>query len=413
MKAILLTIGDELTSGQTVDSNSAHIARELARRGIETLEHRTIADERAAISQALLDASTRADLVVVTGGLGPTADDVTRDALADAMGAELVLDESALHRVKKFFRKIGRPMSDANRVQAMVPRGAEAMENQAGTAPGLYARLGEAQVFLMPGVPREMKWMLHHGVLSRLGEADGVIAQHVLHTFGAGESDVGAAIRHLMSREGPVTVGTTVAAGLVSVRITGRAKTVPEAQTLIERRSGEIRDVLGALVFGEQDDTLASVAGKMLKAKGQTLATAESCTGGLVGQMLTAVPGASDYYLGGVVAYSNPLKHNLLGVPESLLAEHGAVSEPVATAMAEGIRERTGSDWAVSLTGIAGPTGGSGDKPVGLVFIAVADPGSTQVHRRVFPGNREFVRLRSALAALNHVRLALLGGEGL
>ncbi len=408
MKAIIIGVGDELTSGQTVDTNSAYLSRRLAEQGIVTLEHRVVSDQQTAIANVIRDAAARADFVLVTGGLGPTEDDLTRQALADVMNAPLCLDPQCLADIEAFFRRINRPMAPSNRIQAMIPQGALAMRNEAGTAPGIKARLGQAHVFIVPGVPAEMKWMYDHCIVGDLPSAAGVVLHRIVHTFGRGESDLGSMIADLMKRDADPTVGTTVANGIVSIRIVSAGQTQAGAKQKSDAVVAIIKDRLGNLVLGEGDDTMASVTGQLLRAGKQTLATAESCTGGLVGQLLTANSGSSDYYLGGVVTYSNQLKQNLLGVPEELLVAHGAVSEPVASAMAEGCLRAIGSTWAISVTGIAGPTGATADKPVGLVFTALAGPQGTQVQRHVFPGSREMVRLRAALAAMNALRLALL-----
>lgn len=408
-RAIILAIGSELLSGLSVDTNSAYLSRQLGQRGVETIAHRTVGDDQAVIAAAIGEAASRADWVLVSGGLGPTPDDLTRQALAEAMGAELRLDEASLAHIEAFFRKRNRTMVEGNRIQAMIPAGAKAIENTCGTAPGISAQLGPARIFVMPGVPSEMKTMFQRDVLPHLPAGGGVILQETIRCFGTGESDLADTIRDLMHRGGPLEVGTTVASGLISVRITSRGETPDVAQAAVEEITREITDRLGTLVLGVGEDALMeAVVGQWLDERGQTLATAESCTGGMVGEMLTTISGASSYYLGGMITYSNQAKQTQLGVPDDLLTEHGAVSEPVAAAMAEGVRERFGSDWGIGITGIAGPTGGSGDKPVGLVFVALAGPGGTQVQRNVFPGDRAMVRRRAALTALNMLRLALL-----
>ena len=408
MKAVILAVGNELTSGQTVDTNSAWLARQLVLRGIETVAHHTVGDDRKAIERAFREAAAEAELVVVTGGLGPTADDLTRHGLADAMGVELVMDEAALVELEAFFRRRGRQMVPSNRVQVTFPVGARPIENQRGTAPGIAAKLGDAAVYVMPGVPHEMRWIFEQRIAPQLPAADGAIAERVVHAFGSGESDIGARIADLMARGANPTVGTTVSAGWISVRISACGRTGEEAAALADTAVGEVRRRLGEWYIGEGEDTMASIVGRLLRDAGQTLATAESCTGGLLGEMITETSGSSDYYLGGVVSYANEVKRLLLGVPAELLAEHGAVSEPVAEAMATGVRRRLGSDWSLALTGIAGPTGGSDEKPVGLVYIALAGPAGAAVHRHVFPGDRPIIRHRAATAALNHLRLALV-----
>lgn len=407
MRAVILAVGDELVAGETIDTNSAYLARELAAVGIEAVAHWTVGDDQGRLVGLLKAAAEQADVILVSGGLGPTPDDVTRRAVAEAMGAELKLDEAELGRIEDFFRRRGRHMVAANRVQAMIPAGAEAMGNERGTASGVAGRIGRARLFVVPGVPHEMRWMFHHQVKPRLPGRTAVILHRVLHTFGMGESDVADRISDLISRSGEVTVGTTVAAGLVSVRITSRAATAERAERQASEAMDALRARLGDLVVGEGETTPAGAAGEALAAAGQTVSAAESCTGGLVGEMITSVPGASAYFRGGVVAYDDAVKESLLGVEGRLLGEHGAVSGPVAAAMAEGCRRRFGTDWAVAITGIAGPTGGTESKPVGLVYVALAGPAGTSVERHMLPGDRQTVRRRAALAALNQLRLAL------
>lgn len=407
MKAMVLAIGDELIGGRTVDTNSAYLSERLAARGIPTIAHVTVGDDASAIADAVVDAAGRVDVVLITGGLGPTEDDLTRQGLADAMGVELGLNEACLAEIEAFFRERGREMVPINRIQAMLPAGAAPLDNRLGTAPGIAATLGAAAVFVMPGVPHEMREMFETQIVPRLPDGAGAIVQHIVHTYGQGESDVGTTIHDLMRRDANPTVGTTVAAGMVSVRVTAHAESPERADAMACETVAEVRHRLGVLVIGEGEETIASVVGAILRQQHQTLATAESCTGGLIGEQITDVPGASEYFLGGAVCYANEVKQEVLGVDEGLLAEHGAVSEPVAAAMAAGCRDRFGSDWAIATTGIAGPAGGTESKPVGLVYISLAGPDGTGVHRHVFPGTRKFIRQRAALAAMNYLRLAL------
>jgi nicotinamide-nucleotide amidase len=409
VKACILSIGDELMTGNTVDTNAAWLSRQLIGAGIEPAFHETVGDDRVAVAAALLRAAQRADVVLVTGGLGPTADDVTRHSLADALGTELDMDAQCLATLEEFFRQRQRQMAEANRIQAMVPRGAWPLPNRIGTAPGLAARIGGTPVFIMPGVPREMMKMFREAVLPALPPSGRAIRQIAIHTFGMGESNVFALIRDLMRRGGDVTVGTTISDGLVSVWVTSRAETEEDAERQAEAVAGPLCRRLGPVVIGRGRATMASVVGLLLRQRRQTLATAESCTGGLIGEMITQVGGASEYYLGGVVAYDNRVKQALLDVPADLLAGHGAVSEAVAAAMAEGCRRRLGADWAIAVTGIAGPTGGTADKPGGLVCTALAGAAGVKVEKQIFPGDRQSIRHRAAMAALNILRLALAG----
>lgn len=408
MKAIILAIGDELTSGQHVDTNSAYLSGRLAMTGIHAAAHWTIGDDLSAIADAFARAAEAAELVIATGGLGPTPDDLTRQGLADAMQRPLALDADSLAMMEEFFAARGYRLSEANRVQAMLPAGAKPLANPHGTAPGILAKLGEATIVCMPGVPHEMVAMFEQSVLPRFSGQAGVIVRRVLHTFGMAESQVGVELADLMAGQGHTLVGTTVRAGVISINMQTRSDSPEVASRVLDELAADVRGRLGAAVFGEGDETLASVVGKLLISAGQTLATAESCTGGLIGEMLTDVSGASEYYLGGIVAYANEVKQAILDVPAELLEQFGAVSEQVAAAMAEGCRARLGADWAVSTTGIAGPTGGSDEKPVGLVHVALAGPEGTTTLRQHISGTRGIIRTRAACAALNMLRMAMI-----
>jgi len=407
MRAVIIAVGDELTSGATVDTNSAWLADGLGRRGIAVARHVTVGDDTGAIAAAVA-AAAEADVVLITGGLGPTADDLSRQGLADAMGAELREDARQIERIAARFASFGREMKPSNRSQALVPEGARPIDNDWGTAPGLAATVGAARVFILPGVPREMEAMFAAKVFPELPAA-GAVARRLIHTYGTGESDVGETIVDLMARGRNPAVGTTAKAGVITVRVNASADTPGEAEALADEAAAEVRRRLGELVFGEGPGTLPAAVGELLAAAGETLATAESCTGGLIARMITDVPGASRYYLGGAVAYANEAKTDLAGVDPALIEAHGAVSDEVAEALAVGIRRRLGADWSVATTGVAGPTGGTDAKPVGLVCMAVAGPTGGEVHRRTFPGDRDVVRGRAALALLNHLRLALTG----
>jgi len=408
MNAAILAIGSELATGQVLDTNSSYLARRLVSRGITVSEQCLVGDHEAAISDAITGLSGRNDLLLVTGGLGPTKDDLTRQALAKAMGAKLMPDEDCLEHIRRLFRNRGKTMSDSNRLQALVPEGAKPLQNLNGTAPGLEAYINQCSVFVMPGVPSEMKTMFDEQVVARLPEGTGVIVHKTLHTFGLGESALGEMIADLMARDANPMVGTTASGGMVSVRISARAHCSDKARELCERLVAKLKHRLAELVVGVDQQTMPVAVGRLLADSQKTLAVAESCTGGMIGKMVTDVPGSSEYFLGGILAYANDVKRSALGVAESLLAQHGAVSEPVAVAMAEGARKLTGSDYALSVTGIAGPDGGTQEKPVGLVYTALAGPDGTRVTRSVHGGDRHMIRTRAALSALNLLRLKLL-----
>jgi competence/damage-inducible protein CinA-like protein len=408
MNAVILSIGDELVLGQTVDTNAAWLSDRLVACGVMPVMHVSVADDRGAIAEAIRDAAERTKLVIATGGLGPTEDDLTRFALADAMGVELAVDETALGAIEEFFRARGRTMIDRNRVQAMKPAGATMLENPLGTAPGIRALIGETTLYFLPGVPVEMRrmWELH--IEPTLGADGAVILGAKINTFGMGESDVAEKLGELMARDRNPTVGTTVEGGVVSVRVRSAGDTNAAARRELEATCAEVEKRLGGIVFGHDDATLADAVGEMLKRCGRTVACAESCTGGLVGKMLTDRPGSSAYFLGSFVTYADAMKREVLGVGAEVLERDGAVSEAAVTAMAEGALDCSGADYAVSITGIAGPDGGSAQKPVGTVWFGLAQRGRpTVAERRRFPGERDIVRERSANFALNLLRLRI------
>jgi nicotinamide-nucleotide amidase len=407
----ILAIGDELTSGKSLDTNSAWIAQQLGLCGIETISHATVSDNQSVIASSIRQLAESADIVIVTGGLGPTPDDLTRQSLAEAMGVELVLNEESLAQIEAFFQARNFPMSSNNRIQAMIPVGASPLANSNGTAPGITASLKNATVFVTPGVPQEMKRMFKDHILPRLPKGHGIILHHVIKTYGGGESVIAAKLEDLLTRSGPIVVGTTVADGLISIRITSKARDTKTAQKQADSVIEKIYHRLGELVLGVGEDaSMPGAIGKLLRDCSQTLGTAESCTGGMIGQMITSVGGASDYYLGGIVSYSNDVKQKLLGVDPNLLQEHGAVSQQVAAAMAVGVCKTLGVDWGIGITGIAGPTGGTDEKPLGLVYTSLCGPdGNVTVKKHSFGDHhpREIIRQRASLGALDALRLKL------
>ncbi len=415
MKAVILSIGDELVLGQTTDTNSAWLSSQLAAEGVMTSYHQTVADQADDISKAITAAAGAADLLIITGGLGPTTDDLTREALAVALNQPLELHEASLDRIRLFFKSLGREMPDSNRVQAMVPRGAMPLSNDWGTAPGIEAVIGKCRLFVFPGVPHEMMQMFHRYVLPVIPKnTRRCILTETINTFGAGESIIAEKLGDLMQRDRTPLVGTTVSGGIVSIRIRSDFPSLDIARRELEATVDMVRARLDELVFGRGKDTLQEVVGTLARYRKKKLATAESCTGGLVARMLTDVAGSSDYFIGGWVVYSNDLKSGQLGVPAELITEFGAVSEQVASAMAVQALLKAGADMSVALTGIAGPGGGTPSKPVGTLWIGIAvrknGNVSATAKRFLFPGDRATVRDRAAKTALNLLRLALVNG---
>jgi len=423
-RAAVVATGDELAIGQSLNTNTMWIADRLMAAGIETVEHVVLGDDRAAVAAAIRRLAGEVPLVIVTGGLGPTADDVTRDALAEAAGEELVLDEGALAAIGGRLRGLGREMTAYQRMQAMRPRSAACLPNDNGTAPGLHMVVGGggagADVFCLPGPPREMKPMFERDVLPRLRPDPARTARtRVLHAAGIFEAEAAARLGELMDRGRNPLVGITVSAGGLAVRIraVGEAGEGGEAlERSLEATAGAVRRRLGPYIYGEGEETLESVVVAALRRAGRTLACVESCTGGGLGAAVTRVPGSSDVFVGGWVTYSNAMKERLVGVPAEVLRENGAVSEPTARAMAVGGLERSGADLCVSITGIAGPGGGSAAKPVGTVCVGLARRESggpaVTVRRLLISGEREDVRERSVRTALMMVLLAVRDGPG-
>jgi nicotinamide-nucleotide amidase len=467
MNAIILSIGDELVLGQTVDTNSAWLSQQFAGIGVSVLSHTTVGDDQAAIERAIRAAAQQCDLLIISGGIGPTPDDLTRQALAAVLQQPLELNEHWLSFLQNFFKKRNREMPEMNKIQAMIPRGAKIILNSCGTAAGIAAELtypdyvlgrlltkrasdeymermfGEVEVqrlksaekrvqrifarkprhqtriFVIPGVPSEMKAMFTRDILPALQKesAGGVILSKTLHTFGLGESAIAEMLGPLMDRRRNPTVGTTVANGIVSVRINSKFDSKDEAEKQLAETENACRAALGDLIFGADEQTLGQVVGELLKAQKKTVTTAESCTGGLLAKFLTDVPGSSAYFKQGWITYSNEAKLNLLGVA---VGPEGAVSEKTAAMMAMCAAQRAGADYGLGISGIAGPDGGTSEKPVGTVCIGLAlcdvktplgQEDGTEVGARkfLFPGDREMIRDRSAKMALTMLRFHLLG----
>jgi competence/damage-inducible protein CinA-like protein len=411
MKCEIISVGSELTSGQNLDTNSQWLSRRLAEAGIAVGWHTTVADDLDANLDAFRIATGRAKLVLVTGGLGPTQDDLTREVLAKLAGVDLVFHEESFRQIQEMFRKRGRQMPERNRVQALFPAGAEPIPNDRGTAPGVWMTLRGAYLAAMPGVPSEMFAMFDNQVAPRLkslGLGGGVLIERKINTFGSGESHVEQQLLDLTRRDHVPEVGITASDAVISLRIIARGETREQALAQIDPVERIIRERLGELVFGVGDEDVPHALLKLLEEKRKTLSTAESVTGGTVGQLLTAIPGASAWYRGGIIAYENRVKMELLGVPQELIDEKGVVSAEVAEAMAVGCRARLGTDLAVSTTGVAGPHDEGPDRPAGFVCVGLAWEGGSSSASFSWLGTRREVQRRTARLALNRARLHLL-----
>lgn len=412
----ILCVGTELLLGNIVNSNARWLAEELAALGLPHFRQTVVGDNRDRLIAQVQEISCRSRVLITTGGLGPTPDDLTTEAIAAAFQTPLEERADVWADIIAKSRSRGRDPGPETRRQALLPVGAMVLPNPTGTAPGMiWSPIDNFTVLTFPGVPSEMRAMWSSTAapwLSRSGLSSGVLVSRLLHFWGIGESTLAEQVHDLLDQANP-TVAPYAGRGEVKLRITARASSQPAARVLVDQAEEDLRNRTGDLCFGADDDSLASVVLKRLRERGQTLSLAESCTGGGLGAELTAVPGASEVLLGGVIAYANVVKCELLGVPSSLLEEVGAVSDEVAMAMADGVRRLTGSDWALAITGIAGPGGGSDEKPVGLVHIAVAGPDGCKSHpiRLGSSRGRDWIRLVSAGEALNRLRLRLMATE--
>jgi nicotinamide-nucleotide amidase len=403
MEIELVTIGTELLLGLTLDTNGAEIARSLAGLGVRVSRRTSVADRAEEIRDAVSAALDRTGAVLTTGGLGPTRDDITKKVVADLFGTPLEFDESVWANLLERFARLERKPAASNRSQAEVPRGATILRNRWGTAPGLWLEGSPGLVIMLPGVPLEMRRLLEHEVAPRLASraSDSVIRSLVVRVTGIPESTLAEHIGEIESEIAPLTLAYLPGLEGVDLRLSAWDLGADEADRRLRSAADLLRARAGESVYGEGESDLAALVLEQARARGIRLAVAESCTGGLLGARLTDIPGSSDVFVGGVIAYDNAAKVELLGVPAALLAEHGAVSEPVARRMAEGVAQRFGVAAAISVTGIAGPGGGTPGKPVGTVWIGCALGEVSDTRRILFPGTRQEIRARAVQAALH------------
>ncbi len=403
----ILSTGDELLTGQVVDTNSAWLMDRLWDLGVMVRRKTLVGDDRDDLAAALRETSARADVVVVSGGMGPTEDDLTSECAAAVLGVPLELDEPSLRAIEERFRRFGRTMTPNNEKQARFPRGATVIPNRFGTAPGFAFALGRAEVVCLPGVPVEFKGLCDEWAIPRIAARLGEVpAARVLKLFGVPESHADHAMRPVMDDPANRGVRFGYRAHWPEVHLKWSVPG-PGAQARADRIAAAVRGVFGDAIWGEGKDELPDLVVARLAARGERVATAESCTGGLLAELVTRVAGASAVFDLGVVAYANAAKERFVGVSAALLAAHGAVSEPVARALAEGARRAGGAAWGLGVTGIAGPTGGTEEKPVGTVHLALAGPAGTTAVQRLYRGDRERIRRQAAYEALNLLRLAM------
>jgi nicotinamide-nucleotide amidase len=409
MTAAIFSIGTEITRGEILNTNASWLSAELTALGFEVLETVSVDDHPERIVAALHRLAKTHAVVVTTGGLGPTTDDLTAVSVAQALGVPLVRDAGSLEAIRRRFEAAGRTMSATNQKQADFPEGAEVLPNPVGTAPGFAVTLGGCRAFFLPGVPREMKRIFADHVVPKIAKlAPQLTFQIRLKTFGMPESMVGEKLSGVEESFPGITIGYRAHFPEIEVKVHAAAASQNEARTLADTAAEEVRRRLASVLYGEGDDTFPEVVGRALRARGYRLAVAESCTGGLLGHLITSEP-ASDYFVADAVTYANSAKTRLLGISEDVLRGHGAVSAEVAAAMAEGVRRLCSVEVAVSITGIAGPSGASPNKPVGLVYWAVAHPGGTIVRDRIFNGDRQQIQTLASFAALSLVRDVCLG----
>jgi competence/damage-inducible protein CinA-like protein len=406
LNAEIIAIGSEMLTPFRADTNSLWLTERLNALGIDVKLKTIVGDDEARLEETVREALRRSEIIISTGGLGPTEDDITRKIFARAMNRQLILNDAILDKIKTRFARRGMPMPEINARQAMIISDAQILENDNGSAPGMLIQEGTRTVVMLPGPPREMRPMFDSLVAPVLKQQSGdlLIIRRKLSIFGLSESGTDEIAAPIYTKYTNPSTTILFKDGQIELHLTVQASVEGEAVGLLDELTGKLNEALGDYIYSRRDETLEQVVGELLKRNGYTLATAESCTGGLLSGRITDVPGSSEYFLEGAVTYSNDAKTRSLGIPEKLIEEHGAVSEEVATAMARGIRELAGSTFGIGITGIAGPGGGTAEKPVGLVYIALSEEARVSARKFVFPGDRQFIRTLAVNAALDMIR---------
>ncbi|MGF7184370.1 nicotinamide-nucleotide amidase [Desulfitispora alkaliphila] len=414
MKAEIISVGTEILMGEITNTNARYIADKLRELGIDVYYQTTVGDNHQRLKEVIKQALNRSDIVITTGGLGPTEDDITVNVIARTLDSPLVLYEDWLEYLREVTAKFGVKLTENNIKQAYMPEGAIPMSNSRGTAPGVYIEKDEKIVVALPGPPIEMQYVFDNELYQRLAvKSKEHLCSHVIKTIGIGEAPLENEIRELIEKQTDPTVALYAKSGEVHIRLATKAVSDEEAWGRIKPIKDEITTRIGRYIFGSDHDTIEGVVGDLLRQKGLKLACAESCTGGLLGNRITSMAGSSAYFLGGIVSYANSVKENVLGVSRQSLEQYGAVSEQVAVEMAEGAIKVTGADVAVAITGIAGPGGGTEDKPVGTVHLAIVGKGIETIRRhRILIGGRQEVKYRSTQLALYDLWRSLKGLEG-
>lgn len=412
MRAELLSVGTEILMGQIVNTNASYIAQRLAELGVDVYIQTTVGDNHNRLADCMRESLSRADIVITTGGLGPTGDDLTKETAAEVMGMKLEYDEASLHILKERFFAMHKEMTPNNLKQAMFPKESIILPNPMGTAPGCIMEKDGKAIILLPGPPREMKPMMDDHVVPHLEKRSGfMLYSRVARIFGKGESSVEYALKDIMEAQSNPTIAPYAKTGEVTLRVTARCRDEEEGKALVEPMLEKIGEVLGDVIYATNDEELHQVCVRELIARGKTLSVAESCTGGMIASQIVSVPGCSECFIEGAVTYSNEAKFTRLGVSKDTLDKFGAVSEETAREMAEGMRESGKTDYALATTGIAGPGGGTQEKPVGLVYIALAAQGHTLVKRVDLSGDRERIRIIACLHAFDMLRREMTGKE--